>query len=111
LASGLRVKKFGRTTGLTFGVVESRIARLVFVPYKTKNFSAVVWFRNVWTVKGEKGSDFALAGDSGSLVVTADGESSVGLVFATQKEYGVLIPIDRVTKGFGGCKLVGGHGV
>jgi hypothetical protein len=40
LASDLRVKKVGRTTGLTTGVVESRIGRLIFIPYKTKSFSA-----------------------------------------------------------------------
>jgi hypothetical protein len=49
----MRVKKTGRTTGLTTGTVEARIGTLMNLPYKTKHFSATVWFRNVWSIRGD----------------------------------------------------------
>ena len=111
-ASGLRVKKFGRTTGLTIGTVESHISSLMSLPYKMKHFAATVWFRNIWAVVGDAGNPFALPGDSGSLVVTEDGEQAVGLVFAVASyDYSFIIPIRRITGCFGGLSLVGGHGV
>lgn len=41
--SGVSVKKFGLTTGLTRGVVEAHLTSFP-MPYKCRNFSAVVWF-------------------------------------------------------------------
>ena len=49
--SGSRVKKFGRTTGLTLGIVESRLLPFP-IPYKCRHFSATVWFSDVWTIRG-----------------------------------------------------------
>lgn len=107
--SGMRVKKFGRTTDLTTGIIESIIPTPMPLPYKTKEFSATVWFENVWLVAGDDGP-FAMAGDSGSLVVTEDGLTAVGLVFATSGNYGVIVPIDTVLAALN-LELVGNHGI
>lgn len=115
LQSNIKVKKFGRTTGLTFGTIEAHIVAPFALPYRCKYFSAVVWFQDVWTVRSDGSSLFALPGDSGSLVVTEDGTRAVGLVFAvsqgTSGGYGIIIPIDNVLKMFGGLRLVNDHGV
>lgn len=112
-SNGMKVKKFGRTTRLTTGIIESVVPDLLPLPYKYKKFAATVYFEDVWTVRG--GQDrFALPGDSGSLVVTEDGSSAVGIVFAAgiNDNYGVIIPIDRVLSLFGGgLTLVSKHGV
>lgn len=108
--SGMRVKKFGRTTGLTLGTVEALIPTKTPLPYKTKNFSAVVWFKNVWTVRSDGADPFALAGDSGSLVVTEDGDMAIGLLFATSPGYGWIVPLANVLSELGDLELVSGHG-
>jgi hypothetical protein len=59
------------------------------------------------------GSEFALPGDSGSLVVAEDGSSAVGVLFAASRsgEYGWIIPMPCVIGAFGGLQLVGRHGL
>ena len=113
--SSMRVKKVGRTTGLTFGTIEAHIVAPFPLPYKCKHFSAVVWFQGAWTVRADGAAPFALPGDSGSLVVTEDGASAVGLVFAASQgatgHYGILIPIDHVLNMFHGLQLVSDHGI
>ena len=85
--SGLRVKKFGRTTGLTLGSIEAVIPVPMALQYKTRYFSSTVWFTDIWTVRAdEDAGTFALPGDSGSLVVTEDGNNAVGLLFAAHKK-------------------------
>jgi len=111
--SMMPVKKFGRTTNITFGEVESRITARTPIPYTSKHFKGVVWFQNVWTVRSASNDPFALGGDSGSLVVTADGSQAVGVLFAASQtgEYGWIVPMPAVVAAFGGLELVGGHGV
>ncbi|MER2528528.1 MAG: hypothetical protein ABTR07_11425 [Candidatus Competibacter denitrificans] len=108
--AGMKVKKFGRTSGLTYGTVEAVIPGKMPLPYKTKNFSATVWFENVWTILGMNES-FALPGDSGSLVVTDDGQHSVGLIFAASRDYGIIVPITEALLQLGTLSLVSGHGI
>jgi hypothetical protein len=109
--SRMQVKKFGRTTGLTYGETESKVAIATKITYKSKNFQGVVWFTDVWIVYS-KGAPFALGGDSGSLVVTDDGESAIGLVFAASSngERAFIIPLVNISETLGGIKLVYGHG-
>lgn len=111
-SAGLRVKKFGRTTGMTIGEVEALIPTAMPLPYKTRYFTATVWFTDIWTVRAADGEHFALPGDSGSLVVTEDGAHAVGLVFAatTKGDYGFIIPIDTVLHDLN-LTLVSGHGI
>lgn len=112
-ASLMKVKKFGRTTALTFGAVEARVTAPMPVTYSSKHFKGTVWFQNVWTVRASRASPFALSGDSGSLVVTEDGDYAVGVVFAANPtgEYAWIIPMPCVAGSFGGLTLVNGHGV
>jgi hypothetical protein len=108
----MEVKKFGRTTGLTQGEVEAKVTSPMAVEYVAKHFRGIVWFKDVWTVRG-KGEPFALQGDSGSLVVTEDGSEAVGMVFAASRngEYAWIIPMPCIVGTFGGLQLVTGHGV
>jgi hypothetical protein len=108
----MMVKKFGRTTGFTTGVVESYLPAEMALPYATTKFTATVWFQDVWTVRAAEG-DFALPGDSGSLVITEDGRQAVGIIFAVDRvgRYAHMAPMDYVRTLFGGIELVGGHGV
>jgi hypothetical protein len=108
----MTVKKFGRTTGLTHGMIHSEIPAPMAVPYAMRSFTATVWFQDVWTILPDHG-DFALPGDSGSLVVTADGNSAVGVIFAVDRQgrSAFMAPMDYVRTLFGGLELVGNHGV
>lgn len=110
--SGMAVKKFGRTTGLTYGVVEAMIPTPFPLPYKSSTFAATVYLTDIWTIRVQHGQHFALPGDSGSLVVSEDGKHSIGLLFAASRkgDYGFVAPIDTVL-GDLNAKLVNKHGV
>ncbi len=112
LRSGLRVKKFGRTTGLTTGTIEALVLPFP-LPYNCRYFAATVWFQDVWTVRADPGQAFALPGDSGSLTVTEAGDAALGLVFAcaSQGQYGYIIPMKHIISLFGSLTLVSDHNV
>lgn len=103
---GMPVKKFGRTTGMTTGYIDGRISVPFPMPYKSQHFNGTVWFNDVWSVRATD-EIFALGGDSGSLVVSDDGQHAVGLLFAASPkgEYAVIIPIDEVLACWPGSKL------
>jgi hypothetical protein len=111
--AGLRVKKFGRTTGFTKGTVEAVMSTPWVLPYKSRKFTAEVWFQDTWTIVGDDGESFAEPGDSGSLIVTEDGAHAVGLLFAVSNngERGIFVPIGPVLDAFGKLQLVHGHGL
>lgn len=113
LKSGLRVKKTGRTSALTVGVVEAFVPTPWILPYKSTKFSAMVWFKDTWTVRSAEADPFALPGDSGSLVVTEDGNGAVGLLFAANNkgDYGIIVPIQDVLNACGNLQLVSRHGI
>ena len=107
LMSGMRVKKFGRTTGLTHGTVEAPTVGYTKIPYKAEGFNATVYFKDFWMVVGDNNQPFALAGDSGSLIVTEDGNATVGLLFAADNaRYGCVLPIRTVLDKLGGAEIV-----
>jgi len=110
--TGMVVKKFGRTTGLTFGTVQSLQYR-THIPYDSEYFRALVWFQGVWSIRSNDSDAFALGGDSGSLVVTEDGKHAVGVLFAATAKgsHGFIVPMDRVSHAFGGISLVGKHNI
>jgi hypothetical protein len=110
--SRMRVKKFGRTTGLTMGTVQSFAPTPTPIGYNAKYFKGTVWFKNIWYVRSDPGQPFALPGDSGSLVVTEDGSEAVGLVFAASPagDFGLLIPLPCAVGYFGRIELVSNHG-
>ncbi len=112
-AAGTRVKKFGRTTGLTFGTIEAYVPTPWILPYKSGKFSAMVWFTDTWTIRTNDSDPFALPGDSGSLVVTDDASAALGLLFAVSSRghYGIIAPMDQVLAAFGSFQMVSGHGI
>lgn len=104
------VKKVGRTTGLTRGVILGPLVTPLWIPYKSERFRSVVHFTGVWAVKGLDDEAFSAPGDSGSVVVTDNGEYAVGLHFAGGDEVSLMIPLASVVNHLG-LTLVNGHNV
>jgi hypothetical protein len=107
------VKKVGRTTGLTTGTIEAFQPAPWVLPYRSPKFTATVWFTDTWTVRSNDVDPFALAGDSGSLIVTEDGMAAVGLLFAvnTPGARGIIMALEEVLAAFGSLQLLSGHGL
>lgn len=84
--AGMVVQKVGRTTRHTVGRVESKVPYLLPIPYKSKDFTAMVNFAEVWVVASTSEEPFALQGDSGALVVNEDASAAVGLLFASSND-------------------------
>lgn len=89
---GMDVKKCGRTTGLTYGTVTAVNVTIVvsYLPKRVARFDDQVEYTKM--------SD---SGDSGSLVVTADGNRPVALHFAGGSSSGYGNPIGAVLDYFG----------
>ena len=107
----MRVKKFGRTTGLTYGTVHSYCMDYTQIAYKANGFNATVYFDNFFFIEGDERKEFASCGDSGSLVVTEDESAAVGIIFATSPGYGCMLPINQVLNSLGGGELASGYGL
>ncbi len=94
---GQEVQKYGRTTGLTRGVVTG-IRATVNVSYRTGSAR----FAGQLVVSG---TNFSRGGDSGSLVVTAGSRESegrpVGLLFAGSQVATLVNPIGPILERFG----------
>jgi hypothetical protein len=102
---GMRVVKSGRTTGITYGTIEG-IDVNVIVTYdkdcgSTDTYEA--YFINQILIKPDinRNATFSLPGDSGSLVLTEDGLSPVGLLFAGSSDLSQANPISDVLNRFG----------
>jgi hypothetical protein len=91
-SANLAVKKYGRTTSLTHGTV-SATNGTINVSYS----SGIALFTNQIVVVPKKGA-FIKAGDSGSLLVTEEGNNPVGLLFAgnSNGRYAIANPISAV---------------
>jgi hypothetical protein len=96
---GLPVKKYGRTTRLTHGQVGA-INVFVEVCYQQFWFFCIksAYFFDQIQISG---SGFSGAGDSGSLIVTEDGNNPIGLLFAGSDTTTFANPIDLVLNAFG----------
>ncbi len=95
-AIGMRVQKYGRTTGLTKGRVQG-INATVNVGYST----GTARFVNQIVIGG---GGFSQGGDSGSLIVVqkgSDANKPVGLLFAGGGGTTIANPIDAVLSAFG----------
>ena len=107
---GLNVKKAGRTTGLTFGTVDS-LDVSVNVGYASecglRRADLVGYFENQFTVTPGTFSD---SGDSGSVIVedVANNPRAVGLLFAGSSSYTIANPIDTVLSSLNVYMLSGG---
>ncbi len=93
---GMRVMKYGRTTGLTTGRIEAINASVdVYYPEGIARFVQQI-------IVG--GDGFAAGGDSGSVIVVNRGRGArkpVGLLFAGSATLAVANPIDLVLDRFG----------
>jgi hypothetical protein len=105
---GTDVKKIGRTTGETHGVLLGYSLRPVAIQYQSSRFSALVYFRNVWGVVSSGSGPFSAQGDSGSLVVAEDGSLAMGPIFGGNENMSLMMPIEPVLKAFG-VTLVSKH--
>ena len=99
---GQAVQKFGRTTGLTKGEVDS-INATVNVQYD----AGVATFQNQVIIVGKVrrgkrfvNSSFSDGGDSGSLIVTQANNDPMGLLFAGNSSITIANPIDDVLNTF-----------
>lgn len=97
-AIGMKVLKYGRTTGQTKGRI-SAINATVRVQYD----SGIALFENQIIITP---GDFSAGGDSGSLIVVNNSKSGdhlkpVGLLFAGSSLYTIANPIDLVLGSFG----------
>jgi len=89
---GMKIKKCGRTTGLTFGEVTTINATIV-VDYTLAGYARF---------EGQIGyTKLTESGDSGSLIVTEDGNHPVALHFAGSSTSGFGNPIQAVLDYFG----------
>ena len=78
-----RVYKFGKTSGLTFGRIVD-VQADILVDYSFGVFR----FRDQVLIEGENGREFALDGDSGAVVLTAENDpKAVAMVFAPAGRY------------------------
>jgi hypothetical protein len=80
-----RVRKLGRTTGLTAGRVSAFNVRSVIVEYE---ISPTVRFDGQIEIQAPDGGEFSLGGDSGSLIVSEGDHVPVGLLFAGSDQGG-----------------------
>lgn len=88
----LAIQKHGRTTALTLGKIYA-INATVNVTYD----SGVARFVNQIVITP---GTFSAGGDSGSLVVTQEGNHPVGLLFAGSSSYTIANPIEPVLSRF-----------
>lgn len=97
---GMNVKKYGRTTGFTHGEI-AEINVTVDVCYETRGpFNCVKSARFVDQFTITPGT-FSDGGDSGSLIVSEDGNNPVGLLFAGSSDRTIATPIGVVLSRFG----------
>ncbi len=96
-AIGMKVIKYGRTTGLTKG----KVSAINFTGYVWYDSEKALFVNQIIITPGT----FSAGGDSGSLVVvdskrTDDHHKAVGLLFAGSSRYTIANPIDLVLDAF-----------
>lgn len=90
---GQRVRKMGRTTGLTFGTI-TLLNATVNVGYTTSQGNRTARFTGQVITEA-----MSQGGDSGSLIVDASQNRAVGLLFAGSPLATIFSPIDVVLAG------------
>jgi hypothetical protein len=106
----MKVKKVGRTTGITRGTVLGRFQTPFAIPCRSPRFNGLVYFDHPFAVQLDNDQPFSASGDSGSLVAVANDSASVGILFAGAGNVSVMMMLDRVIAAFG-ATLVSGLGV
>jgi hypothetical protein len=92
---GIKVYKVGAVTGYKEGKIVDADVDL-YIDYSFGSFR----FDRQLLIDGGKASQFATAGDSGSLVVDHKTRRATALIFAASGRYAVACPIRRVLKYF-----------
>lgn len=92
---GMPLRKFGRTTGYTEGIV-TLINATVDVGYTTHAGKQTARF-----VGQVMTNNMSQGGDSGSLIVEQNSQNAVGLLFAGSSSATIFTPIDRVLSKLG----------
>ena len=93
---GMKVAKYGRTTGLTFGEIISRDTDI-----RVDFTGGIINFENQLEIVGPEGTFFSQPGDSGSIIVEADTLRAVGLLFAGSQAGSTFAnPIANVLQAF-----------
>jgi hypothetical protein len=113
--TGIAVRKAGRTTGVTNGVIIAKSVGFEPVSMDVSQFKGTVYFHDVLIAQGTNGLYFADRGDSGSLVVSVNNNGQlegVGLVFAVSadKSLTFIIPLNRILTAFG-VTMLNGHNI
>jgi PKD repeat protein len=99
-SAGLKVQKYGRTTGWTHGEI-SEVNVTVDVCFQSKGPYKCVKMARFVNQIGITPGTFSAGGDSGSLIVTNDGNKyPVGLLFAGGSTRTFANPIDAVLTAF-----------
>lgn len=91
------VRKHGRTTGHTVGVV-SALSVDLWVSYGSFGRA---WFEDQISILGVGSAPFSQGGDSGSLIVDAVTREPLALLFAGGAHLTYATPLDRVLSRFG----------
>lgn len=91
---GMPIRKYGRTTGLTTGTV-TLINATIDVSYNT-----ITGKRTARFIGQILASSMSQGGDSGSLIVDANSQNAVGLLFAGSPKATIFTPIARVLNKF-----------
>ncbi len=99
-ATGDKVHKVGRTTGLTYGTVKQISVVVGPVAYAPGG----CWFQNSIVIEGDNGTTFSDHGDSGSAIVRDDG-MVIGLLYAGNGTQTYACPIDIVLSNLN-CTLI-----
>lgn len=92
-----RVRKYGRTTGDTTGIVDDVSADLLV----SMPVGGDALFTEQISIRSKNGKPFAKPGDSGSLIVDANMNAPVALLFAGDETTTLATPISRILKAFG----------
>ncbi|MBL4673887.1 MAG: hypothetical protein JKX81_16625 [Arenicella sp.] len=105
----LRVKKWGRSTGLTHGEITKVVTQPESVDYNvisyygptsSQTFKGTVYFAKIYEVESLSINAFSAGGDSGSLVVTdqAGRERIVGILIGGNNVKSYVLPIQEILK-------------
>jgi hypothetical protein len=111
LTSKMRVRKVGRSTGLTTGRIHA-IADEVVIEIHKRGVPDQVPFTDLVAIQGSDGGPFAEQGDSGALVVGegASGEVAIGIIVAVAADGSLTyVAALRPLLAEFGCELVSGH--
>ena len=105
----IRVKKWGRSTGLTYGEVTKIVnepesieynVTSYYGPTSSQTFKGTVYFPTIYEVESIGVNDFSAGGDSGSLVVTdaTGAEKIVGILIGGNNLKSYVLPIKEILK-------------